>query len=107
MTPLGERIFNRDPIPAEWEESIILNLYKGKGDALDRGNYRGLKLTDQVMKALERVLDTAIGQSVSIDEIQIGFVPWMGTIDTMFIARQMQENHAEARKPLYFAFVDL
>ena len=33
-------------IPKDWEESYILNLYKGKCDALDRGNCRGLKLTD-------------------------------------------------------------
>ena len=39
----------------DWEESFILNLYKGKGEALDRGNYRGLKLTDQVMKLLDRI----------------------------------------------------
>ncbi len=25
---LGERVFNGDPVPAEWEESIVLNLYK-------------------------------------------------------------------------------
>ena len=104
---LGERIFSGDTIPAEWEESIILNLYKGKGDALDRGNYRGLKLTDQVMKTLERVLDTAIRRSVDIDEMQFGFVAGRGTTDALFIVRQMQEKFAAARKPLYFAFVDL
>ena len=30
-------------IPEDWEMSYILNLFKGNGDALDRGNYRGLK----------------------------------------------------------------
>ena len=33
--------------------SFIVYLYKGKGDALERGNYRSLKLTEQVMKVLE------------------------------------------------------
>ncbi len=55
LRQLGERIFNGDAIPKDWEESIIL--YKGKRDALDRGNYRGLKLTEHPMKCLERVLD--------------------------------------------------
>ena len=36
--------------------SFIVNLYWGKGDALNRGNYRGLKLIEQVMKVLERVV---------------------------------------------------
>ena len=46
---LAELVFSSGEIPKDWEESLILNLYKGKGDALDRGNYRGLKLNDQVM----------------------------------------------------------
>ena len=43
---LNEAIFVSGYFPKEWEESYIINLYKGKGIALDRGNYRGLKLTD-------------------------------------------------------------
>ena len=89
---LGELVFGGEPIPKEWEESIILNLYKGKGDALDRGNYRGLKLTDQVMKLLERVLDSTIRDMVNIDEMQFGFVPGRAITDALFIARQVQEN---------------
>ena len=33
--------------------SLIVCLYKGKGDALYRGNYQGLKLTEKTMKILE------------------------------------------------------
>jgi hypothetical protein len=53
---LAQAIFSSGKIPSEWEESFILNLYIGKVEDLDRGNYRGLKLTDLVMKLLERVL---------------------------------------------------
>ena len=42
-------------VPADWEQSLIVCLYKGKGDALDQGNYRGLKLTEQAMKVIERI----------------------------------------------------
>ena len=45
------------------------------GDALDRGNYRGLKLTEQAMKILERIVDGLIRQVVSIGDSQFGFVP--------------------------------
>ena len=41
---------------SDWEQSLIFCLYKSKGDALERGNYRGLKLTEQVMKVLERIV---------------------------------------------------
>ena len=104
---LTEAVFSSGDIPEDWEKSFILNLHKGKGDALDHGNYCGLKLTDQVMNLLERTLDFYIRKMVDIDEMQFGFVPGRGTTDAIFIVRQMQEKHLAANKPLYFAFVDL
>ena len=38
-------------------ESYIVNLYKGKGDLLWRGNYWSLKLLEHDMKVLEQVLE--------------------------------------------------
>ena len=47
-------------VQTDWKQMFIVCLYKGKGDALDRGNYQGLKLTEQAMKILERVVDGLI-----------------------------------------------
>ena len=93
---LIEDIISEGCIPTNWQESFIVNLYKGKGDALNRGNYRGLKLIEQVMKVLERVVEGLIRQRVEIDEMQCGFMSGRGTTDAIFIAN----------KPLYMAFVD-
>ena len=49
----------------------VVNLYKVKGNALNRGNYRGLKLIEQVMKVLEREVEGLIRQRVEIDEKQL------------------------------------
>ena len=51
-------------VTSDWEQSFIVCLYKCKGDALDRGNYCSLKLTEQVMKVLERIVDSLIRQLV-------------------------------------------
>ena len=107
LTELTEVLFCNGVIPTDWQESFILNLYKGKGDALERGNYRGLKLTDQVMKLLKRVLDSFIQEMVDIDAVHFGFVWGRGTTDAIFIIHQLQEKRISANKPLYFAFVDL
>ena len=81
--------------------------YKGKGDALERGNYRGLKLTEQFMKVLERIVDHLIRQVVSIHDSQFGFVTGRGTTDAIFVVRQLQEKYLAANKRLYMAFIDL
>ena len=67
------------------------------------GNYRGLKLTEQVMNVLEKIMD---GQLVSIDDSQFGLVPGRGTTDAIFVVRQLQEKYLAAHKRPYMAFVD-
>ena len=46
---LAIAIIRDGKVPVDWEQSFIVYLYKGKGGALDRGNYRGLKLTVHAM----------------------------------------------------------
>ena len=54
---LAAAIICNGKVPSDWEQSFIICLYKGKGDALERGSYCGLKLTEQVMKILERIVN--------------------------------------------------
>ena len=107
MTNLANRIIKESCIPSDWNLSHIVSLYKGKGDALSRDNYRSLKLLEQVMKIIERVLHSVIRSQVKIDSMQFGFMPGQGTTDAIFILHQLQEKHLGKHKPLYFAFVDL
>ena len=60
---------------------------------LERGNYRGLKLTDHILKIAERVIEHLVRQQVDINEMQFGFMPGRGTTDAIFILRQLQEKY--------------
>ena len=98
ISDLAAAIIRDGKVPSDWEQSFIVCLYKGKGGALERGNYRGLKLTEQVMKVLERIVDGLIRQVVSIDDSQFGFVPGRGTKDAIFVVRQLQEKYLAATR---------
>ena len=89
-------------VSVDWRDSIIVNLYKGKEDALDRGNYRGLKLTDHVMKLVEHFLERRTRKMVDIDKMQFGFVSGRSATDAVFIVRQLQEKYLAFKKPLLF-----
>ena len=62
---LGAAIIRDGKVPSHWEQSFIVCLYKGKGDALERGNYRGLNLTEQVMKVVKSQVEAQQMQSLS------------------------------------------
>ena len=53
LIDLFKAIVKEGSIPADWKKSWMVSVYKGKGDALDCGSYRGIKLLDQVMKVFE------------------------------------------------------
>ena len=74
---------------------------------MECGSYRGIKLLEHAMKVFERVLESRIRRQVNIDAIQFGFMPGKGTIDAIFILRQMQEKHRDKKRNLYLAFIDL
>ena len=39
---LAAAIIRDGKVPSDWEQSFIACLYKGKGDELERGNYRAV-----------------------------------------------------------------
>ena len=41
---LAAAIIRDGKVPSDWEQSFFVCLHKGKGNALERGNYHGLKL---------------------------------------------------------------
>ena len=98
---LTAAIFRDGKLPSDWEQSFIVCLYKGKGDALERENYHSLKLTEQVMKVLDRIVDGLIRELVSKNDSQFGFIPRRGTTDTIFVVRQLQEKYLAANKTLH------
>ena len=107
MRDLAAATIRDGMVSSDWEQSFIVCLYKGKGDALERGNYHSLRLTQLVMKVPERIADGLIRQLVSIDDSQFGFLPGRGTTDAIFVVRQLQKKYLAAIKRLYMALVDL
>ena len=46
VTPLINATIKEECIPRDWDTGYLVNLYKVKGDALLRGDYRGLLKVD-------------------------------------------------------------
>ena len=59
------------------------------------------------MKIYERVLDKRLREETEIGDEQFGFMSGRGTVDAIFILRQMMEKYAEKQRSLFLAFIDL
>ena len=58
-----------------------------------------LKIIESILKRLRKY--------IKIDQMQFGYMPGRGTVDAIFILRQVQERALEGNRSQYWAFVDL
>ena len=98
LSDLVNSIIRDGKVPKDWEESYLINLYKGKDDALSRENYRGFKLLQDVMKMSELAVEMQIRKSKGINDMQLEFIPGRGTRHAIFITRELQEKFLTRNK---------
>ena len=103
---LMQGIYEQETIPTEWRDSVIIPIYKEKGDS---ENYRGIKLMSHTisMKIWEKIIDRRLREETTIGDEQFGFMPGRGRTDAIFAVRQFMEKHREKHKGLYMVFIDL
>jgi hypothetical protein len=107
ITKIANRVLDGEGILDEWRCSVLVPLYKGKGDVRDCGAYRGVKLLAHAMKVVEWVFLMRLRKMVEIDEMQCDFMPGKGIVDALFMARMLQERYGRKKGKLYMCFVDL
>ena len=107
LTDLINNIVKEGCIPDDWSKSILVPVYKGKGDPLVCWSYRAIKLLEQPMKVIERVLERGSDVRCQLITCSLASCLGKGTTDAIFIMRQVQEKHQAKKKKLYYAFVDL
>ena len=60
-------------IPEECETCVVVPIFKGKGNVMSCGAYRGVKLLEHVVKIVERVLEKRIRCLVNMNKMQFSF----------------------------------
>ena len=107
MLQLCLRVLDGTGIPDEWKTCVVVPIFKGKGDVMNCGLYRGVKLLEHGMKIIERVLEKRMRALVDFDDALFGFMPRKGTTDGLFLVRRLHEEHRAKDKRMYMCFVDL
>ena len=107
LTRLFNRLLMGERMPEEWRRSVLIPIYKNKGDAQCCGNYRGIKLMSHTMKIWKRIIEARLRDRVEISKQRYGFMPGKETIDAMFALKMLMEKYREGQRGLHCVFVDL
>jgi hypothetical protein len=107
LTKLFNLIFRSNKMADEWRRSILVPIFKNKGDVQSCINYRRIKLMRHTMKLWERIIEHHLRGVTNVTENQFGFMPRRSTIEAIFLIRQLMEKCREQKKDLHMIFIDL
>jgi hypothetical protein len=98
-------IWNKEELPEQWKESIIVPVYK-KGDKTDCSNYRGISLLTTAYKILSNILLSRLTRYAEEIIGDIGFRRNRSTTDHIFCIRQILEKKLKYNEVMQQLFVD-
>jgi hypothetical protein len=107
LTTLFNLIFRSNKMLDEWRRSILIPIFKNKGDVQSCTNYRGIKLMSYIMKLWERINEHRLRGVTNVTENQIRFMPERSTMEAIFLVSQLMERCREQKKDLHMIFIDL
>ena len=95
-------------VPQEWKNASLVPIHKKK-DRRVCSNYRGVSLLSVPGKVLFLTLLERLQAIIEpqLMEAQCGFRERCGTVDQIWVARQVVEKAAEYHTPVLMCFVDL
>jgi Reverse transcriptase (RNA-dependent DNA polymerase) len=101
LTKLFNIIFRSNKMPDEWRRSILVPIFKNKGDIQSCTNYRGIKLMSHTMKLWERMIEHRLRKLTTVSKNQFGFMPGRSTMEAIFLIRQLMERSRTEEGPTY------
>ena len=107
MHEILKRVWEEKQMPEEWKKKLDRPHIQAKGDPLECGNFRDVKLLEHGMKMFEKILERRLRKLITVNNMQLAFSPGKGTTDAVFIIQQLLEKHLTVHKSFVFTFVDL
>jgi sorting nexin-29 len=100
-------ICNKEELPQQWKESIIIPIYK-KGDKTDCNNYQGISLLSTAYKILSNILLARLTPYINeiIGDHQCGFRLNRSNTDQICYIRQVLEKKWEYNGTVHLLYID-
>jgi hypothetical protein len=106
-TKLFNLIFRSNKMSDEWRRSILVPIFKNKGDVQSCTYYRGIKIMSHTMKLWERIIEHRLRRVNNVTENQFNFMPGRSPMEVIFLIRQLKERCREQKKDIHMVFIDL
>ena len=108
LTTIFQKALEERRVPEDWQNAIVVPIWKKKGNKRDCSTYRGISLLSHTGKIYAKILEqrTRAKTDLLLSEAQFGFRKGRGCTDAIFALRQLCEKAVEHNQSLHLVFVD-
>ena len=105
--PVLKVFWEEETPPSTWNEGLISNVWKGKGDKEKMDYQRGITVSSTIGMISEEIINSRITEIVSMSKSQGGGKKGSSTRDHVFILRGMIAYAMKHKKELFITFYDV
>ena len=108
LTTIFQKAWEERKVPEDWQNAIVVPIWKKKGSKKDCSTYRGISLLSHAGKMYAKILEqrTRAKTEHLLSDAQFGFRKGRGCTDAIFALRQLCERAMEYNQDLHLVFVD-
>ena len=108
LTAIFQKAWKERKVPEDWQNAIVVPIWKKKGSKKDCSTYRGISLLSHVGKMYAKILEqhTRAKTEHLLSDAQFGFRKGRGCTDAIFALRQLCERSIEYNQDLHLVFLD-
>ena len=107
ILPVMEAFWTEEKPPRQWNDGIITNVWKGKGDMEKMMNQRGITVSNPVGTIAEEIATDRLTKSIQISQAQAGGKKGGCTVDHIFILKGLMSLAIKRGMELIITFYDI
>ena len=107
LANLLSMLYSENLVPTQWKSGMVTSIYKGKGQRGHPKNDRGITISSNILKIMEKIVKNKISDKIFISEYQGGGRKNIGTRDHIVVLSSLIEKHKKNKVPLHMVFLDV
>ena len=105
--PVIKAFWDEEKAPDQWNEGVITNVWKGKGDREKLENQRGITVSSSIGTTIEEIMTNRLMQTIQFTQAQAGGRKGASTTDQVFILKAIITLASKKGWDLIVTFFDI
>ena len=107
ILPVIKSFWDEEQPPMQWNQGIISNVWKGKGDREKMENQRGITVSSSVGTIVEEIMTDRLMQTINFTQAQAGGRKGGSTTDHVFVLKAIISTALKRGMELIVTFYDI